>query len=132
MYREYAKGGGFPVRHFGNAVVPASQLERVADKEDLFGLAGRGIGVIRFYCRQPAPIGCFPLASFAVEGAAGTAAVDIDVVGGIGDLVFQANFEFVVLQVQPMSLSVVGEQFADTSHPLVGLSLIEIQNSYSN
>ena len=133
MDGKYAKSGGLAVGDAGDGIVPAYELEGVADEEHLFGVALSAGSVVEvFDLLQPAQVSCFPFAAFAFQGAAGAAAGDIDIVGEIGDLCFQPDFEFVVVNSQSMVAAIFREQFADTAHALVGLAFIEIEDRYRN
>src|SRR5580692_7894345 len=109
MYGEDPEGGGLTMGHPGYAIVPAYELEGVANEQHLFGGAVSGIIIVSLDLLKPVPVGCFPFAAFAVQGAAGASARNIDIVGEIGQVMLQADFELVVLQFQSMFTTVLRE-----------------------
>ena len=62
------------------------------------------------------------------EGAAGSAAGDIQIVGQVGNLVLEPHFEFISMDLCLVGGSVLPDEFPQTAHTLIGLALVQIQD----
>src|ERR1700754_1405891 len=116
----------------GDGKVAAYQLEGVADKEDLLTNGGEGCAVEALDFAEPFEIDRLPLRAFTVQRTAGAAAGYIYIVGEIGYIFSQPHFELVELEVQVVAADVFTQQFADTTHALVGLPFIKVEDRHSN
>jgi hypothetical protein len=80
MNGKYPKGCRFPVGDFGDGIMPADELEGVANKKYLLSVGAGDGAIVSFQLPEPAEIGCLPCAVLRVKGATGAAAGDIDIV----------------------------------------------------
>jgi hypothetical protein len=104
----------------------------MADEEDLFANGGGGCAVKALDLAEPFEIDRLPCGAFAIQRAAGAAAGYIYIVREIGYIFSQPYFKLVELEVQVVAADVFTQQFPDTTHALVGLPFIKVEDRYSN
>lgn len=128
------KGGGAAFFDLAEVEKAAHHLVGMADEEDIF-FGGEGIGflvVIPDFVHHP-KILAFPVAAFPIVGTARTAGGDEDVkIFRIRNFCFMSYIkDFVAEWLAKKPNAVVGQQLSDTTHPLVGRIVVQVQHRHT-
>jgi hypothetical protein len=124
MDGEYAECRGLSFGYMGYLIMPANQLEGVANKKYMLFEGVTCIGIPSLYLVQPMKVMFFPVAADTLERAAWPPAGDVNVVAHIRHLVLQAHFKLIPMKVKSIGLTILVQDFPDTTHPLVRNALI--------
>src|SRR6188768_70301 len=109
-----------------NLQVPASQLERMTNKEYKFFLQLIFILVPFQYFLQPVKIYFLPITSLAFKRRSWSTTGNINIVGKIGNLFLESYLKFVPIKVDIIVVGVLIQYLTDTTHALIFLALVKI------
>src|SRR5437870_3964703 len=102
----------------------------MTDKKNIFLYPVRRIGIPAFHLIQPPAPGNIPVFKTTDERITGTTTGNINIKRSIGKLVIEADIKFLCDKVEIIAFAPFFQDRADTTHALVGLAFIEIQDCY--
>ena len=104
----------------------------MADEENLlFRPVGRVV-IPSFHQVKPMEIFSLPIGALTFERTPGAAARNVDVKGEVRYLLMQPDVEHLALQHDALIAGIQVQDFMDTTHTLVGRTLVKVEDRYAN